>query len=65
MNATEMLQALGHYLDAMPKDWRTGQGCMNFLGEYEPDLYGIIHGTDADCFYRDNRVPTFMQVVFG
>lgn len=38
---------------------RRGQARMNALWKVRPDLYDTIHGTDADCFYVDERIKNF------
>lgn len=40
---------------------RQGQALMNALWRVHPDLYNEIHGTDADCFYDDSKVPAFYK----
>lgn len=36
---------------------RKGQALMNALRHKAPELYDIISGTDADCFYKDEVIP--------
>lgn len=40
---------------------RPGQSYMNALNDINPDLYVEITGTDADCFYDDNKLIDFMR----
>ena len=44
---------------------RKGQAWMNALAEVAPDLYGLVSGTEADCFYDDGKIPAFERAVFG
>lgn len=44
---------------------RRGQAWMNALADVDSELYGVIHGTDADCFYNDHKIPAFKLEVFG
>lgn len=34
---------------------RKGQSLMNALHDLDPDLYVKITGTDADCYYLDEK----------
>lgn len=43
---------------------RRGQAWMNALAEVDYDLYQQISGTDADCFYNDNKIEAFKAKVF-
>lgn len=40
-------------------EWRLGQAYCNVLRVARPDLYLELVGTEADPFYRDDRVPRF------
>lgn len=40
---------------------RKGQALMNALRTEAPELYEIISGTPADCFYRDEKVSLVMD----
>lgn len=40
-------------------DERRGQSLMNALCCLDKNLYDAIHGTEADCFYIDKRIPAF------
>ena len=42
---------------------REGQALMNALYFINADLAAEIHGTDADCFYDDDRVYLFLRRV--
>ena len=42
---------------------RLGQALMNSLFNVDADLYFLIDGTDADCFYQDEKVPAFLAAV--
>jgi hypothetical protein len=46
-------------------DCRLGQSCMNALYEVDKDLYNEITGTEADCFYDDAKIPSFIEKVFA
>ena len=41
------------------KEERYGQGAMNALHSYSPEIYSKISGTQADCFYMDDLVMQF------
>lgn len=41
------------------RDLRMGQSLMNALSEVEKRLYSDITGTDADCFYDDEKIDAF------
>lgn len=43
---------------------RRGQAWMNALAEVDFDLYAEVTGTEADCFYNDNKIDAFKQRVF-
>lgn len=47
------------------KGQRRGQARMNTLRLIAPDLYQIVTGTDADCFYDDSKTTAFDVEVFG
>ena len=40
---------------------REGQAHMNALSRVSPELYEEITGSVADCFYRDDRIPAFLE----
>ena len=42
-------------------EWRDGQAHCNVLRVARPDLYLELIGTDADPFYRDDRIPAFLD----
>ena len=42
---------------------REGQSMMNALARIRPDLYDAVTGTEADCFYNDNRINDFREAV--
>lgn len=42
-------------------EWRLGQAYCNVLRVARPDLYLELVGTEADPFYRDDRMPIFRQ----
>lgn len=46
-------------------DWRHGQTLFNALHSVDPDLANAIRGTDADPFYRDERIAAFNQAVMS
>lgn len=44
---------------ALPREWRAGQCLFNALRLLAPTLASQLTGTDADCFYNDNKIPAF------
>jgi len=42
---------------------RKGQCLMNFLHVYDPSFCKLITGTDADCFYFDEKIDQFKEAV--
>lgn len=46
------------------KHIRRGQAYMNALYKVNPDLHDKILGTEADCFYVDEKIPEFIRVVY-
>lgn len=42
---------------------REGQAHMNVLGQWEPELYVAITGTDIDPFYVDSKMGDFLSYV--
>lgn len=40
---------------------RWGQGLFNHLCTVRPELAEKIRGTELDPFYRDDRVPVFLE----
>ena len=44
-------------------DQRKGQALMNALRRVAPILYDMVSGTDADCFYDDNRIGAFLDTM--
>jgi hypothetical protein len=42
---------------------RFGQALMNVLSKEDPQLYSIIHCTEADCFYDDKKINLFFEKV--
>ena len=40
---------------------RRGQALMNALYTLSPVTYNAISGTEADCFYDDNKIPKLFQ----
>lgn len=51
----------GEYMRAT--DQRHGQAMMNALARVSMDLYSIISGTEADCFYQDSKIPAFKEAI--
>lgn len=54
-----VLQQVQMKAKGRPKQERKGQALMNALYEVRKDLYEIITGTDADCFYNDDKIQLF------
>lgn len=46
-----------------PQHLREGQWLMTDLFNENPNLYDMIDGTEADCFYDDSRVKYFWDMV--
>lgn len=44
---------------------RVGQSYMNALHKIKPELYKQINGTDADCFYSDDKIINFINYING
>jgi hypothetical protein len=44
---------------------REGQRLMLALEQTDYEVYDMIHGTPADCFYDDSLIPEFNAEVFG
>lgn len=42
---------------------RKGQALMNALYDRAPALHATITGTEADCFYVDDRIQAFYQFI--
>lgn len=42
---------------------RRGQAYSNVLHEWDPELSRKIHSTEADCFYLDEHLPAFCEIV--
>ena len=42
---------------------RKGQALMNALYDRAPALYATITGTEADCFYVDDRIQAFYRFI--
>jgi hypothetical protein len=42
---------------------REGQAMMNALRNVAPILYNMVTGTLADCFYDNDRIPAFREMV--
>lgn len=40
---------------------REGQALMNALYFIDAEMYDEIHGTDADCFYSDDKILAFFR----
>lgn len=56
-------RALGYYTRDIEQ--RPGQARMNALRKVDPELYEMIAGTPADCFYDDSKIPAFERELFG
>ena len=48
-------------VDTVHKGLRHGQAYMNALHYINKDLYNQITGTEADCFYDDNKIVNFIK----
>lgn len=46
-----------------PNDWRLGQAYFNYAYQYFPKEVDILRGTDRDCFYDDEKIPTFLNAL--
>jgi hypothetical protein len=44
---------------------RKGQAAFNALYQLDTLVADMIRGSQFDPFYRDERIPAFMQEVFG
>ena len=55
------VNTLGKFLKSQNPELREGQAFMNALSEVNPELYKQITGTEADCFYDDEKIPTFFN----
>jgi hypothetical protein len=55
--------ALRSYYQETPQYQRLGQWLFNKLHEVRPEITGAIHGTEANCFSLNSRIPAFMAAV--
>ena len=44
-------------------EWRTGQAMMNCLATVAPELYVMVTGTICDPFYRNEKIPAFLDYI--
>jgi hypothetical protein len=42
---------------------RRGQALMNALYWLDAEIYNMVHGTEADCFYDDRKIQTFLETI--
>lgn len=60
MKFSEWADFVNGFTGDRPKELRLGQWAFKLLYDSRPDVANIISGTDADPFYRDDRVPAFL-----
>ena len=46
-------------------DLREGQSLFNKSWESYPDLVEKLSGTEYDCFYRDDRIDSFLEKLYS
>ena len=44
-------------------NWRKGQLYFNCLYSMDPELANELRGSDKDPFYRDDRIPAFLEII--
>lgn len=63
MTPDEEAKFFDFYVKFKQDGQRKGQALMNALGYVAPELYDMVTGTLADCFYRDDRIPAFRDMI--
>lgn len=64
LSTNEWIQLMKVSIDMVEmsnRQLRMGQAHMNALHQIRPELYEDITGTDADCFYNDEKIHNFMK----
>lgn len=60
MKFSEWADFVNGFTGDRPPGLRLGQWAFTLLYHSHTDVANIISGTDADPFYRDDRVPAFL-----
>jgi len=57
------IHTLANFLKEKHPELRLGQCLMNALFACDRGIYDKISGTDADCFYVDEKIEKFWEAV--
>lgn len=64
MDYRQYIEHCGYAKDLNP-EWRRGQTYFNELYQLNPKLADFVRGTEADPFYQDSHIPSFLTMVQG
>lgn len=63
MRLTALLFRDSQTLRSRYPNLRKGQALMNALYDRAPALHATITGTEADCFYADDKIQAFYKFI--
>lgn len=65
MMFSEWADLVNGFTGDRPPELRLGQWAFALLYKSHPEIADAISGTDADPFYRDDRIPEFLCELLG